>query len=73
MKELTLLQYSPIHEFKSDKMDLALELTDDYAVRNEITGQLHATARNWLTLAISRSPIEVQSTLQVSRNKNCTG
>lgn len=47
-------------------MDLTLILTDDYAVRNEIVTTLHGVARNWLTLAISRAPIEVQSTLQVS-------
>lgn len=47
-------------------MDITLQLTDDYAVRNEIVTQLYAVARQWLTLAISRAPIEVQSTLQVS-------
>ncbi len=61
-------QYSPVYEFRSDKMDLTLQLTDNYAVRNEIVTQLHAVARTWLTLAISRAPIEVQSTLQVSRS-----
>ena len=59
-------QYSPVHEFSSDKMDLSLQLTDDYAVRNEITTQLHSVARNWLTLAISKAPIELQSILQAS-------
>lgn len=47
-------------------MDLTLEITDDYAVRNEIVSQLHGAAIQWLTLAISRAPIEVQSILQVS-------
>jgi phosphatidylinositol 4-kinase len=46
-------------------MDITLQLTDDYAVRNEIVTQLYGVARQWLTLAISRAPIEVQSTLQV--------
>lgn len=59
-------QYSPSHEFKSDKLDLTLYLTDDYAVRNEITTNLYNVARGWLTVAIGRAPIEVQSTLQVS-------
>lgn len=57
-------QYSPVYEFKSDKMDLTLQLTEDFAVRNEIVTQLHSVAKSWLTLAISRAPIEVQSTLQ---------
>lgn len=52
-------------EFKSDKMDLTLEISDDYTVRNEIVTQLHSAATQWLTLAISRAPIEVQSILQV--------
>jgi phosphatidylinositol 4-kinase len=47
-------------------MDLTLHLTDDYAVRNEIASQLYSVSRRWLTFAISRAPIEVQSTLQVS-------
>lgn len=47
-------------------MQLTLRLTDDYAVRNEMTSQLYNVAKNWLTLAISRAPIEVQSILQVS-------
>ncbi|WVR07656.1 hypothetical protein IAU60_004698 [Kwoniella sp. DSM 27419] len=63
-------EYSPIHEFSSDKMDLTLVLTDDYAVRNEIATNLHTVSRNWLTLAISRAPIEVQSTLQSYLNES---
>ena len=60
-----VLQYSPVYEFQSDKLELTLQLTDDYAVRNEITTQLHGVARKWLTLAISKAPLEVQSMLQV--------
>lgn len=62
-------QYSPTHYFTSDKLELTLELTDDYSVRNEITTQLHSVAQKWLTLAISRAPIEVQSTLQSYLNE----
>nr|XP_031861737.1 uncharacterized protein CI109_002970 [Kwoniella shandongensis]KAA5528809.1 hypothetical protein CI109_002970 [Kwoniella shandongensis] len=63
-------EYSPVYDFSSDKMDLTLHLTDDYAVRNEIVSQLHGVARQWLTLAISRAPIEVQSTLQSYLNES---
>ncbi|OCF44647.1 phosphatidylinositol 4-kinase [Kwoniella heveanensis CBS 569] len=63
-------EYSPVYDFSSDKMDLTLHLTDDYAVRNEIVTNLHQVARNWLTLAISRAPIEVQSTLQSYLNES---
>ncbi|KAL1412783.1 Phosphatidylinositol 4-kinase stt4 [Vanrija albida] len=57
-------EYSPTHHFKSDKIKLTLELTDDYAARNEITTSLHSVSHRWFTMAISRAPIEVQSTLQ---------
>jgi phosphatidylinositol 4-kinase len=63
-------EYSPVHYFSSDKMNLTLELTDDYAVRNETTHQLYSVAQRWLTLAISRAPIEVQSTLQSYLNES---
>ncbi|WVQ84613.1 hypothetical protein IAT38_006768 [Cryptococcus sp. DSM 104549] len=63
-------EYSPVYEFTSDKMDLTLHLTDDYAVRNEIALQLHSVSRTWLTLAISRAPIEVQSILQSYLNES---
>ncbi|KAK6909388.1 hypothetical protein I203_103405 [Kwoniella mangroviensis CBS 8507] len=63
-------EYSPVYNFTSDKMDLTLHLTDDYAVRNEITSQLHSVTKHWLTVAISRAPIEVQSTLQSYLNES---
>ncbi|KAK8853241.1 hypothetical protein IAR55_003943 [Kwoniella newhampshirensis] len=63
-------EYSPVYDFSSDKMDLTLHLTDDYAVRNEIVSQLHGVARQWLTMAISRAPIEVQSILQTYLNES---
>ncbi|BEI82759.1 hypothetical protein CcaverHIS002_0306270 [Cutaneotrichosporon cavernicola] len=63
-------EYSPVHDFRSDKLDLVLVLTDDYAVRNDITTQLYSVAQRWLTLAISRAPLEVQSTLQSYLNES---
>ena len=63
--EADVPKYSPVYEYKSDKMDLKLQLTDNYAVRNEITSHLYELANQWLRLAISRAPLETQSTLQV--------
>ena len=42
-----------------------IELTDSYATRNETLALLHKNANHWLTLGISRAPIEVRRTLQV--------
>ncbi|CAG7846286.1 Phosphatidylinositol 4-kinase stt4 Short=PI4-kinase; Short=PtdIns-4-kinase [Serendipita indica DSM 11827] len=57
-------EYNPQHEFKSTRSNILLELTGSYTVRNEILGQLHRNAVNWLSLGINRAPVEVQATLQ---------
>lgn len=59
-------QYSPVYHYKSAKVDIALELSDSFTVRNDITTQLYSYAKTWLTNAISRAPIELQTILQVS-------
>lgn len=51
-------------------MPFQLELTDDYSVRNEIVTNLYNVAKMWLTNAISRAPIEVQSMLQSYLNES---
>jgi phosphatidylinositol 4-kinase len=48
-------------------MDLSLEITDDFAARNETVKRLYEYACRWLDLAIGRAPIEMQTILQVSR------
>ncbi|KIK92048.1 hypothetical protein PAXRUDRAFT_830328 [Paxillus rubicundulus Ve08.2h10] len=57
-------EYNPIFEFHSERTGVSLQLTDDYRVRNEVLGQLQRNANNWFELALSRAPIEFQSTLQ---------
>ncbi|KIJ17012.1 1-phosphatidylinositol 4-kinase, partial [Paxillus involutus ATCC 200175] len=57
-------EYNPIFEFHSERTGVNLQLTDDYRVRNEVLGQLQRNANNWFELALSRAPIEFQSTLQ---------
>jgi phosphatidylinositol 4-kinase A len=42
-----------------------LQLSDDYKTRNDIMGQLYRNANSWFELALTRAPIELQSTLQV--------
>lgn len=46
-------------------MDLCLEITDDFAARNETVKRLYEHACRWLDLAIGRAPIEMQTILQV--------
>lgn len=48
-------------------MELSLEITDDFAARNETVKRLYEYACRWLDLAIGRAPIEMQTILQVSR------
>ncbi|KAH7889620.1 hypothetical protein F5I97DRAFT_1934490 [Phlebopus sp. FC_14] len=57
-------EYNPMYEFHSERTGITLQLTDDYKVRNEILEQLKRNANSWLELALSRAPIELQSTLQ---------
>ncbi|KAH7923479.1 hypothetical protein BV22DRAFT_1036261 [Leucogyrophana mollusca] len=57
-------EYNPIYEFHSERTGITLQLTDDYKIRNETLGQLRRNANTWLELALSRAPIELQSTLQ---------
>jgi phosphatidylinositol 4-kinase len=59
-------EYSVTHVYRSERLKLELVLTDDFAVRNDITTRLYSSARKWLSLATSRAPIEMQSILQVS-------
>ncbi|KAG1741975.1 hypothetical protein EDB19DRAFT_1895006 [Suillus lakei] len=57
-------EYNPAYEFHSESTGITLQLTDDYKVRNDILGQLQRNANTWFELALSRAPIELQSTLQ---------
>lgn len=59
------LQDNPTYVFRSDKMDLTLELTDDYSARNQMLAQLQRDANNWFELALGRAPVELHATLQV--------
>ncbi|KAF8643783.1 hypothetical protein AX16_008802 [Volvariella volvacea WC 439] len=85
LEALTLLQqacenaftdeHNPVWEFHSDRVDITLQLVDDYQIRNGILNQLLRSANQWFTLALGRSPSEFQSTLQnyLSVNKSLYG
>ncbi|KAG8878350.1 phosphatidylinositol-4- kinase [Tulasnella sp. 331] len=57
-------EYTPQSVFTSEKTGVRLELTDNYGVRNDISATLHKNVDNWLHLAVSRAPFEVQAILQ---------
>ena len=58
-------EYNPEWEYRSERADVVLQLTDDYKVREEILGSLKRSATMWLELALARAPVELQTTLQV--------
>ncbi|KAI0086351.1 atypical/PIKK/PI4K protein kinase [Irpex rosettiformis] len=55
---------APTYTFSSDRMDLTLQLTDDYAARNEMLSQLLRDSNGWFELALGRAPVELHATLQ---------
>lgn len=64
--KLTLTtQDNPTYVFKSHRLDLILQLTDDYAARNQMLSQLLRDATAWFELALGRAPAELHATLQV--------
>lgn len=58
-------QYNPVYEFHSDRVDITLQLPDDYKIRDEILLNLQRNSAKWFELALRRAPMELQSTLQV--------
>lgn len=59
-------QYNPVYELHSDRVGITLELPDDYKIRDEILLNLQRNSAKWFELALSRAPMELQSTLQVT-------
>ena len=56
---------NPTYVFHSEKMDLTLELTDDYSARNKMLRSLQRDSNSWFELALGRAPVELHATLQV--------
>ncbi|CAE6400878.1 unnamed protein product, partial [Rhizoctonia solani] len=57
-------EFTPQHDYHSQRADITLELSDSYASRNEILSQLYKHVNKWLESATARAPIEIQATLQ---------
>ncbi|THH17523.1 hypothetical protein EW146_g3305 [Bondarzewia mesenterica] len=56
-------EYNPVYEFHSERANITLQLSDDYKVRGDILNNLQRSAELWFELALSRAPVELQSTL----------
>ncbi|CAH7669300.1 hypothetical protein PPACK8108_LOCUS3895 [Phakopsora pachyrhizi] len=54
-------EYSPRYTFHSERANLTIDLVDDYYVRHQILDDLHKAVRRWLSLAISRSTLEMRN------------
>ncbi len=65
LTEALIPQYNPVYEFHSDRVDITLQLPDDYKIRDEILVNLLRNSSRWFELALSRAPMELRSTLQV--------
>ncbi|KAI0256980.1 atypical/PIKK/PI4K protein kinase [Lactifluus subvellereus] len=57
-------EYNPTYEFHSDRVEITLQLPDDYKIRDEILVNLQRNSSQWFELGLSRAPMELQSTLQ---------
>ncbi|KAI0647399.1 atypical/PIKK/PI4K protein kinase [Trametes meyenii] len=55
---------NPIYVYRSDRASLTLQLSDNYAARNQMLSQLQRDSNTWFELALSRAPMELHSTLQ---------
>ena len=59
-------QDNPIYTYRSERVELALQLSDNYEARNQMLTLLQRDSGNWFELALNRAPMELHSTLQVS-------
>ncbi|KAL1947994.1 hypothetical protein VTO73DRAFT_13718 [Trametes versicolor] len=55
---------NPTYVYRSDRTQLTLQLSDNYAARNQMLSQLQRDSTTWFELALSRAPMELHSTLQ---------
>ena len=71
-----LLQYDPRFQYHSELSNLTIVLSDSYKTRNDILHTLQTSVHNWLGLALTRAPLDLQSILQVrissDRDYQCT-
>lgn len=54
-------EYSPKYTFASERANLRIELIDDYPVRHQILNDLCRSVKHWLSVALTRAPLEMKS------------
>ncbi|OBZ83610.1 Phosphatidylinositol 4-kinase stt4 [Choanephora cucurbitarum] len=57
-------EYSPVFCFTSSRINVTIELGDDYTYRRELCTTLYEHAHKWLSMALVRAPVEVSGLLQ---------
>ncbi|CAG8472314.1 2360_t:CDS:10 [Dentiscutata erythropus] len=57
-------EYSPTYTFISVKVGVTLDLPDSYIYRREVLSQLCEHAKKWLSLAMTRAPLEIRGLLE---------
>ncbi|KAK7693961.1 hypothetical protein QCA50_003536 [Cerrena zonata] len=55
---------NPIYTYRSERSQITLQLTDDYAARKQMLAQMQRDTNRWFELALGRAPLELHSTLQ---------
>ncbi|KAI8996972.1 hypothetical protein BDB01DRAFT_769342 [Pilobolus umbonatus] len=56
-------EYSPVFYFKSERLNVTIELGDSYTYRKELCTRLYENAKKWLGISIARAPTEVSGYL----------
>ncbi|CAG8451375.1 73_t:CDS:10 [Funneliformis mosseae] len=59
-----LNEYSPTYTYVSPKVEVSLDLPDDYNYRREILSRLCENSKKWLTAAMTRVPSEIRGLLE---------
>lgn len=57
-------EYYPVYHFSSERSGINFDMSDSYAQRNEILSQFYSRTRRYLSLVLSRAPVELQGILQ---------
>ncbi|PWN24131.1 hypothetical protein BCV69DRAFT_280033 [Microstroma glucosiphilum] len=57
-------EFAPVYQFHSKRANVSFELSDSYSQREEILSEFLKRTRAFLSMALARAPVELQSILQ---------